>query len=444
MNMKNKTNRLGGFICLLLASSLLCGTLVSCSGQKEDESGTATGTGTVSEIVSGGDESSIANQPDESETDAASEAGTETHSEPETADGTETDPSQPAGEVPDYTLEPVDTVTLPDSSQTFSATLADQLLVLSSGGTAQGTEALFKAAGFTVILHKNYDKDINDPAHTCAYTVGTGTVTYGGVERTAVLTAIRGTTAGEWYSNVDPAPSRDPDTAFAENFLLAAQDVYESLQEILAGIQNPLILVTGHSRGAACANLLGVLLNAKWDIGDTFVYTFATPTTIRKDVGVDCSNIFNIINPCDTVTMMPLPSMGYYRAGQDIILPGDETVIAMLNSYMESLAVVAPSISSYYNDRHSLTSAGLSENGMTVYEVMLSMAKMLVSMSVGGNVEVDLRLLTISKQSDLYPLMTLFTGMGSGEQGVTDFIGTSHMPLTYRQLMAAAFGTADA
>ena len=76
---------------------------------------------------------------------------------------------------------------------------------------------------------------------------------------------IRGTNDGEWYSNFDFAPSHSADAVFAENFLFAAQNVFLSLDEILKGEENPLLLVAGHSRGAACANLLGVLLDAAYD-----------------------------------------------------------------------------------------------------------------------------------------------------------------------------------
>ena len=277
---------------------------------------------------------SCRNAASDSDTETRSDAATGTATEPTTAatgsatdqNNTETDtaPEQTTaagGTVePEIRLDTVTDVTLPDSSTEFSWTLAKQLLGLCTGNTREGSTQRFEKAGFKAILHKNYDKPDEDPSHTSAYSVGQKTVTWGGRERTVLLVSIRGTNAGEWYSNADIVPSRDPNTAFAENFYLAAQDIYEGLKSVLATVQDPVILVSGHSRGAACANLLGVLLNADRGTKDVFVYTFASPNTVRKTPDVDCSNIFNIINPCDPVTVTPVASLGFFRAGKDITI----------------------------------------------------------------------------------------------------------------------------
>ena len=73
----------------------------------------------------------------------------------------------------------------------------------------------------------------------------------------------------------------------------------------------------------------------------------------------------------------------------------------------EMLYSVAPSVSSYYNDRHSLTSSGLSDDGMTAYELMLTACATVRSESVGlsnGSIKTDI----ISDDSDFAPLAELF------------------------------------
>lgn len=334
--------------------------------------------------------------------------------------------------------EPIGILQLPANSSTLSKQLALQLLTLSSGHTASNTTALFRSAGFTVLSQKNYAKAPGDPAHTCAYTIGRQQVTYCGQTRPLILVSIRGTDAGEWYANFDFAPSHSGDTAFSENFLFAAEDVFLDLERCISGENHPLILVCGHSRGGACANLLGLLLDTRFDSKDVFVYTYATPATVRGDAAeITCPNIFNFLNPCDVVPRVPLASWGYQRAGTDIWLDGTEEQIDRLDRAMETLHDIAPDIPSYYEVRHCLTAAGESDAGMTVYEVFLTLASSFISSSSGQNDESGPSLNAISKGSDLYPLFDLLTEDAAPEQSGELSLLQQHMPNTYRTQIAA-------
>ena len=51
-----------------------------------------------------------------------------------------------------------------------------------------------------------------------------------------------------------------------------------------------------------------------------YAYTFATPRTVRGEYPA-YANIFNVINPTDYITMLPLPQWGFARYGVDVILP---------------------------------------------------------------------------------------------------------------------------
>ena len=82
-------------------------------------------------------------------------------------------------------------------------------------------------------------------------------------------------------------------------------------------ISNPIFLVTGHSLGAAVANLLAEHLNSCKDTNhcpgsrtekDIYAYTFATPKTegdITKYDDEKNQNIFNILNNNDIVPLVP-------------------------------------------------------------------------------------------------------------------------------------------
>ncbi len=92
------------------------------------------------------------------------------------------------------------------------------------------------------------------------------------------------------------------------------------------------IVVTGHSRGAAVANLLGSMLDKSppsspfcaVDRRNVFVYTFAPPNvTLRSDVPCEArvyDNIFNIVNPEDMVPRVPLVIWQSRRHGRDFVL----------------------------------------------------------------------------------------------------------------------------
>lgn len=74
-------------------------------------------------------------------------------------------------------------------------------------------------------------------------------------------------------------------------------------------------LVTGHSMGGACANLLSLSLEEYADRNSIFTYTFACPS-VEVENGEGVTNAINIINENDPVPQMITP-IGRY--GTDII-----------------------------------------------------------------------------------------------------------------------------
>ena len=227
--------------------------------------------------------------------------------------------------------------------------LVRQCQVLASGYDAEDEASLFEAAGMQVLLQQGYDKPLTDPAHTCAFTIG-----YGTGDTPVCLIVIRGTRGAEWYANMDVAPSRNMDTVFAENFLYAASDVFLALDRLPAFPENTIYLVTGHSRGAACANLLALLLNKRFGPEHVLGLTFATPATLRSRELAAADNIWNFLNPEDAVPMLPLNSWGFCRAGHDILLPGDGGPAASL---LDTLTALAPS--------STMPSTGIVSPGLT-------------------------------------------------------------------------------
>lgn len=234
---------------------------------------------------------------------------------------------------------------------TYSQAVAGPLSALAACvyGYEQGmdehtlTELGFNAAG----LYRRYGKDLDykDPVwgrDQVGFTLATKRVWLDGRLRDVLLILVRGTFGRtEWLSNMNMCntwgrnPSADASTLpdLHEGFARAADAVQSAVEAYVAAhvvdLATAKVLVTGHSRGAAVANILG----ARLDDGaflkgvvpqNAFIYTFATPNSI---IGphVDCTaprygNIFNILNPEDLVPLVPLGVWQARRYGTDLML----------------------------------------------------------------------------------------------------------------------------
>ncbi len=330
-----------------------------------------------------------------------------------------------------------DEFALPEKSSVFSKEFALRMLAFSSGYGEADTERILTGAGFEPVLRAHYDKAAEDPAHTCAFMLGKKILPDG---RRVFLLVIRGTYAGEWYSNFDVAPSGSGDTPWAENFLHCAEDVLLRIRESLASDPEAVWVVTGHSRGAACANVLGLMLNSLRDPELNYIYTSATPATLRGDpLPLYAGNIFNLINPMDLVPKLPLEAWGYRRAGEDILLPGYDQAAAQLDVMTDTLASLAPTLRDYYTARHLLTGPGTGEEGLTAFDILTLLAERLTNLTLkadgsggyraempGSGVE------GISPESDLYPLFEMLQIL-SGDSGQR--LLEQHLPAAYEKLL---------
>ncbi len=305
------------------------------------------------------------------------------------------------------------------------------------------TKNALKAIGFNVSSRNqvHYDKDVSeDRSHTSAFTIGTGTVNYKGQVRSAMIVVIRGTVGAEWYSNLDFVPSHDNNAQYAENFLMAAQDIFETVEARLAAMDNPLVLFTGHSRGAACADLLGLLYNEKYGADNAFVYTYATPGCIRtQDVNQNSANIFNIVNPADFIIWLPPQELGFFRPGNDIVLPDSNNLASSVASLYATLAPIfvvdgqPMTIQIFYETKFNVSGAGTSSSGKTVYEEIGAIADIMTGS--GNMTKLALHLLSINSKSQFYPLRQ-FATQAMGNQTLMDSLKVQHEVATYRALLA--------
>ena len=331
---------------------------------------------------------------------------------------------------------------LPADSKTRSDVLAEQALLLCSGYEKATDESSFVSAGLTVLEQVNYDKAPTDVSHTCAYTIGQKQVTYGGETRALAVVAVRGTGIGEWYSNFDFCSSKSDDSVYAENFLSAATDLQLHFEEIIADIANPLVLVCGHSRGGAVANLLAAFQNAKRGQENVFAYTFATPNTVKRGFSpVDCANVFNYVNEQDVVPQMPLSAWGYERLGTDVTLSFASTdyLKKEVDDGAQILAQVSPSVKDYYGSRFSLTGSGVSEDGITPYELMLCFCQALTGGSDGALSSLSM-LRSVSANSAYAPLCEKINELSKSPSRAVA-LGVQHLQGTYQQRIISLTST---
>lgn len=187
---------------------------------------------------------------------------------------------------------------------------------------------------------RDYHYKLVEPEYKdkCGYSFGLMALPDGG---TAVLVAIRGTDGQqEWLSNLNIADSTHEKQRYHEGFEKAARLVLQDLYAYLAAegveAESASFLITGHSRGAAVADLVGAFLDRGEPAEDggsiganphrVYTYTFATPsscTVIGERRAGLYQNIFNIINPEDAVPELPFKggSWDYNNFGRNFCLP---------------------------------------------------------------------------------------------------------------------------
>jgi len=165
--------------------------------------------------------------------------------------------------------------------------------------------------------------------------LGNKTITYNGQKKNIVLVSIRGTngTFEEWSSNFDVGAdtyqyySLTGSTHFEwvnkenhKGFDVTANRIKSEVDKYIAtttdSSASTVLWITGHSRGAGIANILGAMYESSENF-DTYTYTFAAPnTTTNNDSKASKYNsIFNIVNEDDMIPQLPLEAWGFTKYG---------------------------------------------------------------------------------------------------------------------------------
>lgn len=179
-------------------------------------------------------------------------------------------------------------------------------------------EDILEINHFEEIEQYHYDAShINTAAHTIAHKRIADT---DGSYKSLISVTVRGTTSAiEWVTDAESL-FRDQRLGFLgatnevlNNLSYYIQEHQESLEEEI------IILVTGHSMGAAVANLVAASLNSaeQWGPSCVYAYTFATPN-VGSNITTDYVNIFNILNRSDYITLVPRSLIPSAIAGNNL------------------------------------------------------------------------------------------------------------------------------
>ena len=243
-------------------------------------------------------------------------------------------------------------------------------------GPAYMEEALH-GLGFTEVSTESYryrseivDQVLNvftSEEDSVAYAMARKRVAVGDETRSVIVVAVRGSYGAEWVSNLylhDERSVAEGIEGYHRGYSDAANEIYAALEpwvrESHARGDAVTVVLTGHSRGGAIANIVAAMADgelagcgasgegdaaaagaeaASCDAADApdvpmglasgdavCAYTFASPgcTTSASASDARYNNIFNIANPADMMTYLPLFAWGYERYGVDIELPGLE------------------------------------------------------------------------------------------------------------------------
>ncbi|WP_026664872.1 BspA family leucine-rich repeat surface protein [Butyrivibrio sp. FC2001] len=189
-------------------------------------------------------------------------------------------------------------------------------------------------------------KDKRDKENGTGGDKNTFWIGYTDIDPNTVLVAVvlRGTDGWEWYDDFLSGDGQDPETGAPVDehigFRRGADTVEGKSPEGIYGLKQYMkayenifegkevkILVTGHSRGAAVANLIGHDINSDPSTygvkgkDDVYVYAFACPNVSKDGHESGHENIFNFVNPEDFVTKVMPALWGYHRYGKTYILP---------------------------------------------------------------------------------------------------------------------------
>ncbi|MDY4255562.1 MAG: PKD domain-containing protein [Oscillospiraceae bacterium] len=306
---------------------------------------------------------------------------------------------------------------------------------------ASTVKAMLEDMGYSVVIMKNYSaSDIGAKTDYVAYTVSEKKVG----ETSVLVVSVRGTSSyDEWNSNFNIGKNGK----YHEGFNNAANEVMTSISQYFEGAgldkEHTKIWITGHSRGAAVANIVAERLTkeAKYATADNiYAYTYACPNT-STSADTSLSNIYNYCDGDDLVASVPFASWGFKRAGKTFdfsMAGGAQTVFRSITgkAYSGSKACTefSDAVAEIASDANEYYSLGLNE-------IMGEVAKLLSDKSVDvGVIRNNLLKIAAGRPAQVVNAVNKAIALFIDGSGI-DSVCHAHCPETYISYVAAAYPT---
>lgn len=203
------------------------------------------------------------------------------------------------------------------------------------------------------------------------------------------IVVIRGTDGIEWIGNMDVLSIESTfndklteDDKVHYNFNLAQQTLCKEIQSYLEenslSTDKTTVIITGHSRGGAVANLAAKSLTDRTDFNPKVTaYTFATPNVAIYDENMETyCNIFNFCKAKDFISYIPLvnKNWNYWKYGktyiENISLDEDETIYCNEITDIMASDDYAPDVFEYYKKKYP--SNNPNEDKYSLYLMMIN------------------------------------------------------------------------
>ena len=199
------------------------------------------------------------------------------------------------------------------------------------GDNSKKPSILLEKLGLEDISNIKLNGYTQDPDDITEILIGHLKLRYKGKDRNMIVLVVRGTngTNSEWTSNFDVGAATTQYTSLTgshpewthkanhKGFDVTANRVISAVEKYLKtySLNEGSILITGHSRGAAVANLVGKYFEDKKTL-KPFTYAFATPNTTTSSNVSAYKTIFNVVDRDDMVPYMPLQKWGFKKYGR--------------------------------------------------------------------------------------------------------------------------------